>query len=480
MTNESGKKPVLHKKHVARLERERQQTRLIMYAFFGILGVVVLLLFYGWLDINVLQLNRPVAKVGDVKILVREFEPRVRLARQNLLNQYMQYQQYQQFFGMDLSAQLTQIEQQLASTELVGETALNQLIDEEIIRQEAAKRGITVTEEELNEAIQAGFEYFPNGTPTPSATPTEIVLPDNPAEVLNLVTATVPATATLQFTEVPASTATAVSQPTEGTPSDTEAATATAVPTFTATLEPTVTPTAGPTSTPLPTATPFTEEGFQKVLDTTDENLAKFGFDAEYYRNFFELQLLQKKLKEVITTDVSLTEEQVWARHILVDDEETAKELIKQLQEGADFAELARTNSTDVGSGANGGDLGWFSKGAMVAEFETAAYALEKSGDFTTEPVQSQFGYHIIQLIAKQERPLSAEQYQQAVDAAFQEWLTTAREEYGVETYDIWKQRVPIEPNFITAATESAGAQMTAQALAVSTLDAETTETPQP
>ena len=473
MTNESGRKPALHKKHVARLERELKQTRLIMYTFFGLLGVVVLLLIYGWLDINYLQLNRPVAKVGDVKILVREFEPRVRLARQNLLNQYSQYQQYQQFFGMDLSAQLTGIEQQLASTESVGETALNQLINEEIIRQEAAKRGITVSEEELNEAIQAGFEYFPNGTPTPSATPTEIVLPDNPAGVLDLVTATVPATATLQFTEVPAST--------EGTPSGTEAATEpTTTPTAAATF--TATPTEGPTATPLPTATPFTEEGFQKVLTTTDESLAKFGFDKEYYRNFFEVQLLQKKLTEIVTADVARTEEQVWARHILVADEATAKDLIKQIQAGADFAELARTNSTDVGSGANGGDLGWFSKGAMVAEFETAAFALENSGDFTTEPVQSQFGFHIIQLIAKQERPLTAEQYQQAVDTAFQDWLTAAREDYNVETYDIWKQRVPIEPNFITAATEAAGAQMTAQAAAVSTLEVESdaTETPQP
>ena len=187
-------------------------------------------------------------------------------------------------------------------------------------------------------------------------------------------------------------------------------------------------------------------------------------------------------MTEIVTVDVARTEEQVWARHILVADEATAKDLIKQIQAGADFAELARTNSTDVGSGANGGDLGWFSKGAMVAEFETAAFALENSGDFTTEPVQSQFGFHIIQLIAKQERPLTAEQYQQAVDTAFQDWLTAAREDYNVETYDIWKQRVPIEPNFITAATEAAGAQMTAQAAAVSTLEVESdaTETPQP
>jgi len=89
---------------------------------------------------------------------------------------------------------------------------------------------------------------------------------------------------------------------------------------------------------------------------------------------------------------------------------------------------------------------------------------LEKSGDFTTEPVQSNFGYHIIQLIAKQERPLTADQYKAAKDKVFSDWLTTAREEYGVQTFDIWQQRVPSEPNFVTQATEAANAQLTAQA----------------
>ena len=75
---------------------------------------------------------------------------------------------------------------------------------------------------------------------------------------------------------------------------------------------------------------------------------------------------------------------------------------------------LAQEFSQDTGSAVNGGDLGWFGTGAMVPEFETAAFALEKTGDYTTTPVQSQFGYHIIQLIAKQERPLSADQYETA------------------------------------------------------------------
>lgn len=471
MSNESGKKPVLHKKHVARLERERQQTRLILYIFFGILGVVVLLLFYGWLDINYLQLNRTVAKVGETKILVKDLEPRIRLRRQQLIDSYSQYQQYQQIFGMDLSAQLQNIETQLSSPVLLGQDVLNVMIDEELIRLEAAKRGITISDEELNAKIEEGFNFFPNGTPTPSVTPTAFVMPTDPESMFEFITPTPEMTSTPPYTATPESTPTAATQPTEeGAPE----ATATLEPTATATLEPTATPTAGPTSTPLPTATPFTREAFEKLVDDTNTDLAKYGLDNTYYREFFEIRLLREKLMEIITANVQPFEEQVRARHILVADEQAAKDIIARLQAGEDFAELARELSTDTGSAVQGGDLGWFGKGMMVPEFEAAAYALENPGDFTTEPVPSQFGYHIIQLIGRQERPLSASDLQKAKDAAFQEWLTSLREEYGVETFDIWQQRVPTEPNFITAATAQAEAQKTAQANSIATLEATT------
>lgn len=464
MTQDSGKKPVIHKKHVARQQREQQQTRLILYTFFGILAVVVALLIYGWLDINFFQINRPVAKVGETEITARNFEARVRLQRQNLLTQYAQYQQYAQFFGMDFSSQLQQIEFQLSAPETVGQIVLDQMINEEIVRQEAEKRGITVSEEELDEAIRAGYDFYPNGSPTPTITPTQIVFEDNSPEIFELVTATPQFTATPESSETESSTSTEEADE----------------PTATATIAPSVTPTAGPTATALPTSTPYTQEGYEQLLADTDENLEKFGFDQGYYREFYEYQLLLTKLKEEIAADVATTDTQVWARHILVEDEETAKGVIQSLQEGKDFAELARALSTDTGSGAQGGDLGWFGKGAMVAEFEAAAFALENSGDITTEPVQSSFGYHIIQLIDKQERPLTAEQLQSAKDAAFDAWLTTIREEYSVETFDFWRQRVPNEPSFISAATEAAAAQQTSQAESVATLEAAQTETPQP
>jgi peptidyl-prolyl cis-trans isomerase D len=457
MAYEPGKPPATRtKKHVARLERERQQSRIILYVFIGILSAVVLLLAYGYLDIKVFQLRKPVAKVGETEILANQFEPRVRLQRQQLLGQYNQYAQYGQIFGMDVEDQLRQIQSKLdapTSSTLalngitsVGEDVLNQLINEEIIRQEAEKRGITVSEEEIQKEMQTTFDFYPNGSPTPSLTPTQLIMPEIPAESLAIVSLTPTATQTPRFTATPGANETP--QP-SATPTNT--------------LAPTLTPTAGPSPTPLPTSTPYTLEGFENQFTDAKDSMVKLGFTEASYRNLFEIQVLQTKLREEITADVPQTQKQVWARHILVSDAALAVTVIERLKNGDDFAALALELSEDTGSAVNGGDLGWFGNdGTMVAEFATAAFALEKPGDFTQEPVQSQFGYHIIQLIAKQDRPLTQEQFEAAKDKAFQDWLTAAREEYNVETFDFWKERTPSEPNFITMATDSANAQNTA------------------
>ena len=454
MPNDSGKKAVLHKKHVARLQREQQQSRMILYAFVGILAAVVLLLVYGYLDINYFQLQKPVAKVGDTEILASQFEPRVRMQRQQILAQYNQYAQYGQLFGMDVQTQLTQLETQLNSTETIGQSVLDQMINEQLIRLEAAKRGITVSDAELNEAKQSSFAFFPNGSPTPTVTPTEVTLPEVPAEAYKIVTKTPLPTATLEFTLTP--------EVTTGTVEATATAQPSATPT--ATLEPIRTATQGPTATASPTATPYTLEGFNTQFSDAQERMQKLGLKEKDYLEFFDLQVLERKLLDDLTAELPRVEKQVWARHILVADEVTALTVIERLNSGEDFAVLAKELSTDTGSAQNGGDLGWFGSGAMVAEFETAAFALENPGDYTTTPVASDFGFHIIQLIAKQDRPLTAEQYDAAKNKVFSEWLTAAREEYGVETFDIWKQHVPTEPNFVTLATDSAIAAKTAQA----------------
>jgi peptidyl-prolyl cis-trans isomerase C len=84
------------------------------------------------------------------------------------------------------------------------------------------------------------------------------------------------------------------------------------------------------------------------------------------------------------------------AAHILVDSEEKAKELKAQIDGGADFADLAKANSSDKGSAVNGGDLGWFGLGMMVKPFEDAVLAMEVGK--VSDPVQTQFGWHLIKL----------------------------------------------------------------------------------
>ena len=93
--------------------------------------------------------------------------------------------------------------------------------------------------------------------------------------------------------------------------------------------------------------------------------------------------------------------EEVKARHILLEDEQTAREVIEKLQGGADFAELAKEYSTGP-SAENGGDLGYFRREQMVPEFSEAAFGLQP-GEFSQEPVQSQFGYHVIQVEDRRE-----------------------------------------------------------------------------
>lgn len=117
--------------------------------------------------------------------------------------------------------------------------------------------------------------------------------------------------------------------------------------------------------------------------------------------------LVRKVMKDTTVSDEELMAEyeQLKARmisteykasHILVKDEQLAKDLIKQLNEGADFAELAKENSTDA-SKQQGGDLGWFNAKQMVAPFSEAVAQLEK-GSYSREPVKTQFGWHIIRL----------------------------------------------------------------------------------
>jgi peptidyl-prolyl cis-trans isomerase C len=97
-------------------------------------------------------------------------------------------------------------------------------------------------------------------------------------------------------------------------------------------------------------------------------------------------------------------EQEVRARHILVPSEDEAKKVLEEIKKGTDFAELARQKSKDPGAAAEGGDLGYFTKDQMVPEFAEVAFRLDKGQ--VSEPVKTQFGWHIIKVEDKRSKPV--------------------------------------------------------------------------
>ena len=418
---------VITKKHMARLEREQRQIRIIRGVAIGGIVLVAALILYGYLQMNVLSKQQAVAIVAGEKIKSGDWQERVRLQRVSLYNQLSQYQFFQQSFGMDTSQQQQQIQLELSSTDTLGEQVLNTMIDEVLIRKEAAKRGITVSADEVEKYIQESYEFYPDGSPTPTVTPTEFAYPTLSAKQLTMYPPT----------QVPTTAATSTPEATT-TPDPNATATATA----TAVL---------PTPSPVPEAqgatpspTPYTLEGFQGRFKETLDQFKTYGISENTLRNVYKMQLLRKKLMDDQQKDMAATETQVLARHILVDTEEEAKTLEEELSQGADFAELARKHSKDTGSGQNGGELGWAPASNYVTEFADAVSTLP-IGEISA-PVKTQFGYHIIQVIAREELPLAADQLEQKKQTAFDEWLQTLHDSTDITINDIWKARVPTEP----------------------------------
>lgn len=164
------------------------------------------------------------------------------------------------------------------------------------------------------------------------------------------------------------------------------------------------------------------------------------------------------KIEKLLGSDVKITEdemktyfeenkesfdekEQVKASHILVDSEDKAREVKEKLDAGEDFAELAKEYSTDTSNKDQGGDLGFFARGAMVKEFEDAAFSMEIGQ--ISDPVKTDYGYHIIKVEDK--KPAKEATYEECKDeikeilfdeklpAVYQTWIQEKMSEYEIE-----------------------------------------------
>jgi foldase protein PrsA len=190
------------------------------------------------------------------------------------------------------------------------------------------------------------------------------------------------------------------------------------------------------------------EEVFDQMLVSNNTTLDALKEELKSYLTLRKLlvpqiEITDDELKTYFEENKeSLGEaEQVKASHILVEDEATAKEIKQKLTDGADFAELAKEYSTDEGTKENGGELGFFARGTMVTEFDDVAFALPLNE--ISDPVKTDYGYHIIMVEEKKEgketnfddskAEIKETLIDQKLESEYSTWLEEKKKDYDIE-----------------------------------------------
>ncbi|WP_435665182.1 peptidylprolyl isomerase [Hoeflea sp.] len=179
-------------------------------------------------------------------------------------------------------------------------------------------------------------------------------------------------------------------------------------------------------------------EEFKKLMDfQRDRALHNAIFKSMVVDPVSDADLKARYEKEIAATPA---EEEISARHILLETEDAAKAVLAELETGKDFAELAKEKSTGP-SAAQGGELGFFTKGRMVPEFEAVAFTLQP-GEYAKEPVKTQFGWHVIKV--EERRETAAPAFEEVADQVRQvvmreryaDLIRAARSETEIEVLD--------------------------------------------
>lgn len=192
------------------------------------------------------------------------------------------------------------------------------------------------------------------------------------------------------------------------------------------------------------------EDAFASALQQNNVSVDQVREDIEHYLLAEKMikpsiKITEKEMKTYFeeNKDSFDQKEQVKASHILVKDEAAAKKVKDELDNGKDFAELAKKYSTDKSNAAAGGDLGYFAKGEMAEEFEKAAFSLKV--DEISEPVKTEFGYHIIKVSDK--KAAKAAEYEdhkkeikdklldEKIQTEYPNWLKDKKANYKIKQY---------------------------------------------
>ena len=526
----------LTRKEVRMRTRDRERNRRLYLGTGIAVGLALLFVIIGLVSEFAIKPNSTLASVGDDTIVTKDFWKRTKLEKGQLQSQLVQMTQLEEQFGGQgfFTQQINQLQSTLSSPFALGMQVLNKMIDEKVIAQQATTLGITVTDEEVDEALREEVAARRSAITVPQATETAEAATvatataaaeatavastpvTNTAAITDTALVTDAATVTESASVTDTSTVTATASVSERealTEAVTVPETVTTTPVVSATgsvttgaeitaatdmtdsavITPvgvttatagvtettgvTITPTDVPTPEPLPTRAVLTDTGYTEGLTALQEDLdLAAGMSLAEYREVVRARLLSDKVSEAIgEQEVAATEEQVHARHILlnviepsaepaVTPEPTAEgapaptptpaprseaeaialatELRDRILAGEKFEDIAAQYSNDTSNAQSGGDLGWFGRGAMVAAFEEAAFALPIGQ--ISEPITTSFGVHLIEVLEKDPaRTLDEQTLAQKRQEAYQTWLQEQINAAKIERPEDLTSRLP-------------------------------------
>lgn len=391
------------RRHRSLRQKEARIRRRIIIITSITLVLVAGLIAYGLLNEYVFKQRRAIAVVNQDKISVGAFQRRLRFEQDNLVSQINQYIQFGQQFASQggsnpFQSIIDQLVSDLSAPENYSLTVLDTMTEEALIRQLAAQYDVSVSPDDVQLYIEGQFGYDRNATPTPTP------------EAGNAVTGTVAAGGNI------------------------------------------------------------TAEEFQSRYNQFIADLGtKQSVTEEEFRQMVATQLMRERLIEVAPLEVDATDEMVHVRAIVAQTTADPLEPVKAeadalakafevrkriVENGEDFGEVAKEVSEDPGSAPDGGELGWISKGQTVPEFEDAAFSLPVGE--VSQPVKTDFGFHLIQVEEKNEAgdQVRARHILIRIDTTPPQEAQDAAAAKAMQTIEDAKARIEAGEDFATVAKE--------------------------
>ncbi len=438
-------------KRISRAQREAKRQRQLRLVLGIAGGIVLLVLVVGLTWDNFVKPNQVVAEVDGVRIRRDDYW---RYRSVELINQISSYQQFansaqdqqqqQQYLG--LATQASQELDDLWGSRDTDDGTVQRMIEDQIYLLNLDETGIVISDDQVDLWINQQFAPLDSPLVAPTAAPT--LIPERAA----WATQTAEALGSVASPDVAASPDMVDGTPEPGaTPVDSASSPVASVDAGATPVDATESDQSSPAASPSATdATPIGETPTVAPTPNAEQALstAEAGFDqyqdvvfdrshmsrSDYERLIARPSLARELINGQLESQVAQSGEQVLASHILVDTQDLAISLRGQLNDpNVSFEQLAIENSTDTSTAPNGGDLGWFNRGTMVAPFEDAAYNLTPGQ--ISEPVQSEFGWHIIKVYDRDDdRAFTDAQFDAAKTRAVDSWLAERTAEAMIDS----------------------------------------------